>query len=83
MRHIKSCRAGEIICDKGGNRARVLGRLGVLIFRSEFYREDVAAHHFMTWMEAEREGWKILGKDGREPYKKKDIENLMNIKVVD
>lgn len=51
MRNIKSCKAGEIICDKGGNKSLVHGRLGVLIFRSDFYQFDLAHYRPMTYME--------------------------------
>lgn len=82
MRHIKSCRAGEMICDKGGNKALVLYRGGPIIFRSEFYRHDILAQQHMTWMEAEKEGWKVLDKSGREPISKKELERLMpNVKI--
>jgi len=82
MRHIKSCRSGEIICDKGGNKALVHGRLGPLIFRSDFYMFTIAHYRPMTWMEAEKEGWKILTKDGKEPIPKKEIERLLgNVKI--
>lgn len=82
MRHIKSCKKNEIICDRGGNRSLVHGRLGVLIFRSDFYQFDIAHFRPMTWMEAEREGWKIIDKSGREPISRKELERLMpNIKI--
>lgn len=81
MRHIKSCKSGEIICDKTGNKAKVLARLNSLIFRSDWYQFDVAHYRPMTWMEAEKEGWKILSKDGREPMTKKEVEDLMNITI--
>jgi hypothetical protein len=83
MRTIKDCRAGDTICDKGGNKARVLGRLNSLIFRSEFYRHTIAAHHFLTVEEAEEQGWKLLSKDGREPMSKKEVERLLgNVKIL-
>lgn len=83
VKHIKSCRAGDIICDKGGNKAKVHGRLGVLIFRSDFYQYDIAHYRPMTWMEAEREGWKVLTEDGREPMTVQEVEAFMgNVKIV-
>lgn len=82
MRHIKSCKSGDTICDKGGNKALVHGRLGILIFRSDFYQYDIAHYRPMTWMEAEKEEWKVLDKSGREPISKKELERLMpNVKI--
>lgn len=82
MRHIKSCRTGEIIMDKLGGKCQVLGRCGTIIFRSEFNRYDIAAFHFLTWMEAEKEGWKLLTKEGKEPMSKSEVERLLgNVKI--
>lgn len=82
MRHIKSCRAGEMIMDKGGNKARVHGRLGVLIFRSDFYQYEIAHYRPMTYMEAEKEGWRVLTKEGKEPISKAEVERLLgNVKI--
>jgi len=84
MRHIKSCKAGELICDRGGNKAMVLYKTPFLIFRSEFYRYDIAYCRPMTWMEAEKEGWKILTKEGKEPMSKKEVERLLgNVEIHD
>jgi hypothetical protein len=83
MRHIKSCKAGDIICDRTGNKAKVLGRVGSLIFRSEWYRYDIAAFHFISVEEAESLGWLVLLPDGREPITKDEVERLMpNIKII-
>lgn len=82
MRNIKNCKAGDIVCDKGGNKAKILARLGVILFRSEFYRHDILAQQHMTVMEAEEEGWKLLTKEGKEPMSKKEIERLLgNVKI--
>lgn len=83
MRTIKSCRSGDIICDRGGNKAKVLYRGGPIIFRSEFYRHDISCQQNMTVMEAEEQGWKIIMKDGREPVDIKELERLMpNTKII-
>ncbi len=82
MRNIRQCKAGDIIQDRTGGKAKVLARIGSLIFRSEWYRYDVAAQHFVTVEEAESLGWKLLLKDGREPITKDELERLMpNVKI--
>lgn len=84
MRKIQHCKEGDTIMDKLGGRCKVLGRCGAVIMRSEFNRYEIAAYHFMTWMEAEKEGWKVLTKDGREPMSRKELERLMpNVKIHD
>lgn len=83
MRHIKNCKPGDIICDRGGNKAKILGRVGTLIFRSEWYRYDIPAQHFVTEWEATDMDWKILTSDGRLPMKRKELEDQMLIKVID
>ena len=81
MKPISKCKAGDIITDKTGNKCKVLGRLDSLIFRSEYYNYDVASYRQMTVAEAEKEGWKVLTKDGRTPMTLKEIEDQMFIKI--
>lgn len=81
MRKIEQCKTGDMICDQGGNKAKVLLRAGSIIFRSEWYRFDIAAQHFISIHEARNLGWKILTKEGLEPMSKKEVERLLNVKI--
>lgn len=66
-----------------GSKAKVLGRLGTLIFRSDWYQYEIAHYRPFTVKEAEDLGWKLLV-DGIEPMSKKEAERLLgNVKLVD
>lgn len=81
MKPISKCTAGDILMDTTGSKCKVLGRLGDLIFRSEYYRYDVSWYRPMTIQEAEKEGWKVLI-DGMEPISKQEAERLLgNVKI--
>lgn len=84
MRNIKQCEAGDIIADRGGNKAKVLAILGPIIFRSEFYRFDILAQQHMTLTEAKEQGWVLLTPDGKTPMSKKEVESLLgNVKITE
>lgn len=83
MRKINDCEAGDIIMDTTGSKSMVLGRLNSLIFRSEYSRYDISWYRPMTVQEAEKEGWKILTKEGKEPITKKEMERLLgNVEII-
>lgn len=82
MKPLKDCSEGDILMDSTGSKVRVLGRLDSLIFRSEYFRYEVAWYRPMTVQEAEKDGWKLLTKDGRETMDQKEVERLMNIKII-
>lgn len=83
MRTIKDCQEGDIIMDTTGSKCMVLGRLNTLIFRSEYSRYDISWYRPMTVQEAEKEGWKILTKEGKEPMTQKEAERLLgNVEII-
>lgn len=82
MKSIKDCIEGDIIMHSGGNKYKVLGRLNRLVFLSESYDHHLAHYHPFTVDQLIKENWKLLV-DGKEPMTKKEIENLMNIKISD
>lgn len=83
MKAIKNCKTGDIIMDSTGSKYKVLARLDSLIFRSECYNYDIVFYRPLTITEAEKEGFKVLTKEGKEPMKKKELEDLLgNVKIV-
>lgn len=82
MKPLKDCVVGDIIEAKDGSKAKVLARLFSLIFRSDWYQYEVAHYRPVTVAEGDKEGWRVL-LDGKYPMKKKEVESLMNITIVD
>lgn len=74
---------GKLIEAPDGSKAKILARIGSLIFRSDWYLYDTAHYRPFTVEEAEKMGWQVLDVDGRKPYTIKELERLMpNVRIV-
>lgn len=67
--------AGDTIITLGGEQARVLGRLGLVIVRSGWFNFDTYGE-IVSIADAKKKGWRFIQKDGKVPMTKEEIERF-------
>lgn len=79
MKNLDNCEVGDILVATPGDKAMILLKSDKIIIRSAWYQFD-AYGATLTIEDCKKRDYRIL-QEGKYPMKKKEVEELLNIKI--